>query len=155
MPNLLVTHPPPGVGLQVLAALLVSGAAPASWSEPTPTLALDGYATYYAPGLMERVARNRGISLAGYAGGVALNRAGDLGREVWLQWGYGDVDGPYLAIDCAQFEHFGERQRLARVVEVDAQTAQRRGFYGVGPVPVRVLLADPAKVSVTPFTISP
>lgn len=90
MPSALVHSPPPGLSLRVLSALLL----PAAWSEPTPMTFLDGYATYYAPGLMEKVAANRGIDLQAYLGGVALNRAGDLGRAVWLEWGPGQVEGP-------------------------------------------------------------
>jgi hypothetical protein len=111
---------------------------------------LDGYATYYAPGLMEKVAANRGIDLQAYLGGVALNRAGDLGRAVWLEWGPGQVEGPFLAVDCAQFKHFPERQRLSYVVEVDAGTARRHRFYGAGPVPVRVLFTEPTALAGPP-----
>lgn len=57
----------------------------ALWMEATAEDHLAGEATYYAAGVMERVAAFRGLSLEGYAGGVALNRAGDLGRPVWLE----------------------------------------------------------------------
>jgi len=146
MPSALVHSPPPGLSLRVLSALLL----PAAWSEPTPMTFLDGYATYYAPGLMEKVAANRGIDLQAYLGGVALNRAGDLGRAVWLEWGPGQVEGPFLAVDCAQFKHFPERQRLSYVVEVDAGTARRHRFYGAGPVPVRVLFTEPTALAGPP-----
>ena len=122
--------------------------AAALWSVPTADDWIDGKATYYAPGIMERVAENRGRSLAGYVGGVALNRAGDLGRRVWLEWGEGEIDGPYLVVDCARELHFAEREDARLVVEVDAQTAWRHGFFRVGPVPVRVLFVEPEQVRV-------
>ena len=102
---------------------------------------LEGQATYYSPTLMQQVAENRGLSLEGYAGGVALNRRGDLGRVVWLEFD-GAIDGPFLVVDCARKEHYDSREQRSRVVEVDAQTAMRREFYGVGPVSVKVFFDD-------------
>ena len=102
---------------------------------------LEGQATYYSHGLMERVAENRGMDLTGYMGGIALNRKGDLGRVVWLEWG-SVTEGPFLTVDCARKGHFQAREDDGRVVEVDAQTAQRHGFFGVGPVPVKVIFYD-------------
>ena len=100
---------------------------------------LEGQATYYSHGLMERVAENRGMDLTGYMGGIALNRKGDLGRVVWLEWDDA-VEGPFLVVDCAQRNHY--KSRGNRVVEVDAETAKRHGFFGVGPVPVKVFFYD-------------
>lgn len=115
----------------------------ALWTVPTSEDVVQGRATYYADGLMEQVAANRGLSLSGYRGGVALNRAGDRGRQVWLEWSDGTVAGPYLVVDCAERRHMGERERQGLVVEVDAQTARLRGFYGVGPVAVQVWFVEP------------
>lgn len=126
-----------------MAVTMLALAVAALWTVPSSDDRLDGRATYYDEGLMEQVAANRGKSLEGYAGGVALNRAGDVGRRVWLQWGDGTTTGPHLVVDCANRRHFGERERQGLVVEVDAQTAQRRGFYGVGPVPVAVWFVEP------------
>ena len=77
------------------------------------------------------------MSLAGFVGGVALDRRGDLGRTVWIEWSDGDVDGPFLVIDCAKRKHVG-----GCIVEVDASVAKKRGFYGVDRVPVRVYFYD-------------
>jgi hypothetical protein len=112
-----------------------------AWLLPTSQSTIAGQATYYDPGLMEQVAANRHMDLTGYLGGVALNRAGDLGRDVWLEWEDGTIQGPFLAVDCANRRHFEEREAQGYIVEVDAQTAQERGFYGVGPVDVRVHFA--------------
>ena len=110
------------------------------WSSMSPGN-LEGQATYYSPSLMERVAENRGMDLSGYMGGVALNRRGDLGRVVWLEWDRA-VEGPFLIIDCAKRQHYSIREKKGYVVEVDAETARRHGFYKVGPAPVKVYFDD-------------
>lgn len=119
-------------------ATILAALSPVLWPVPTEEPTIQGGATYYAPGLMEQVAARRGLDLEPYAGGVALNRAGDLGRQVVLQWEDGTITGPYLVVDCARSDHYDDRLRQNYVVEVDAQTAQLRGFFGVGPVPVTV-----------------
>jgi hypothetical protein len=117
---------------------------PALWTVPTSDPSIAGRATYYSPGLMEQVAANRGITLAGYAGGVALNRARDLRRAVWIEWAGGPITGPYLVVDCAaRGTDYELRERLHLILEVDAQTAQARGFFDVGPVPVTVWFTNP------------
>ena len=109
------------------------------WNTSTPVSHLHGEATYMRSGLMEQVAVNKGLSLDGYAGAVALNRAADLGRVVWLSWEDGSVDGPLLVIDCAQRgKHFAARESQRRVVEVSYEIAQLRGLAGYGPRPVTV-----------------
>jgi len=125
-----------------LALLLSFGSASADWTIPTPS-DLAGKATYYAPGLMREVAENRDLNVEGF-GAVALNRAGDLGRVIWLDWGEGP-EGPYLSVDCAQEAHYQDRIAAGRAVEVSAREAKRRGFYGVGPVPVKVLFRLPVE----------
>ena len=111
-----------------------------AWSSTSPSN-LEGRATYYSPGLMRQVAENRGMDLSGYLGGVALNRKGDLGRVVWLEWDDA-VEGPYLVVDCAKRRHYKVREWKNYVVEVDAFTAKRHGFYRVGPHPVKVYFDD-------------
>ena len=108
------------------------------WSTPTEGESIDGLATYYAPRLMQTVADNRGMDLTHYAGGVALNRAGDLGRTVWLEYGSA-VHGPMLVVDCAhRGVHFEDRETKGLVLEVDYRLAREWGMVGVGPVPVKV-----------------
>jgi hypothetical protein len=108
------------------------------WTTPTVAPTISGDATYYVDGLMERVAHYRGLSLAGYAGGIALNRAADLGRAAWLRHD-GELSGPYRVVDCAQWRHYPVRLEMGYVVEVDYQTAKAWGMVGVGPVPVEVI----------------
>lgn len=128
--------------------LLLSASLPGSaWAEPTQETRLAGRATYYRPGLMDEVAINRGLDLDGYLSGVALNRAGDLGRVVWLQWEDGWIAGPFLVVDCAQRgPHFERRLEQGYVVEVPAWVARLQGFYGVGPVAVTVRFDAPYRV---------
>jgi hypothetical protein len=113
-------------------------------------LLAEGDASYYAPGLMERVLEYRldtgrvqpCTQCIGY---VALLDATDMGRLVWLDWGGGSagdgIDGPYLVADCAQAEHRASLVARRRVVEVDWPTAKRHRM--AGPVSVRVLWLPP------------
>ena len=127
------------MGATVLTAALTLAAA--LWLTPTGEPAINGRATYYSPGLMEQVASNRGMNLADYAGGVALNRRADLGRTVWIIHD-GKEYGPFKVIDCArQGADFEERERRGLVVEVSWQ--QGVEWHMLGPVPVRVLFAAP------------
>lgn len=115
----------------------------ALWQIPASDDSLTGLATYYAPGVMEAVAVNRGMSIAGFRGGVALNRAGDLGRTVWLEY-KDEIVGPYLVVDCARRgPHFEERESKRYVVEVDYRLARDWGIVGVGPVPIIVHFYPP------------
>jgi hypothetical protein len=126
------------VGSGLIAALSLAAAL---WSTPTSDQALDGRATYYSQGLMEQVAANRGMSLEGYAGGVALNRAADLRRTVWLEY-QGDITGPYLVVDCAQRgAHYEERERRGLIAEVSFE--QAGAWHMLGPTDVRVLFSLP------------
>ena len=110
------------------------------WSQPTADNYIVGYATYYADGVMDSVIEYRGL---GHADGVALNSAGDLHRWVWLQWSDGTVDGPLPVVDCAQRIHYITRENQNRVVEVSADLAREREFYGVGPEWVIVWFVEP------------
>ncbi len=129
-------------------AVFLAAAILQPWHAPTAVDVLDGMATYYTKGLMEQVAQYRGEDLSHYAGGVALNPAGDLGRVVWLepldtaQGRHNDqIEGPFLVVDCAQAAHYAQRLQQNRVVEVDWETAQRWGMQG--PAPVRVWFHKP------------
>lgn len=102
----------------------------------------DGLATYYAPGLIERVAKTRGIQRGIAVDFVALNRCNDIGKLVWLERD-GVVTGPYRSVDCAQRgQHQEDRERLGRVVEVSYKQASVWSM--IGPIPVRVWYSSPA-----------
>lgn len=111
------------------------------WEEKTPTDILMGEATYYNDGVMRQTILNKGLSLSD---GVALNRKGDIGRTVWLQWGDGSVTGPLQVVDCAQrIGHYEKRERQGRVVDVSAALAKAQGFYKWGPILVMVWFKQP------------
>ena len=112
----------------------------AGWGQPTEPESIQGAATYYSPGTMQQVITNRGMS---YYDGVALNRKGDLGRFVWIQWDDGSIIGPLPVVDCAAEGHYEKRERQGRVVEVSASVAREQGFYGVGPVGATVWFKEP------------
>jgi NAD(P)-dependent dehydrogenase (short-subunit alcohol dehydrogenase family) len=93
---------------------------------------------------MKTAAANQGFTITDkYVDGVALNRKGDKGRDVWILWPSGVVDGPYLSVDCAAAHHYQRRVDQGRIIEVSAVEADRHGFYGVGPVRVTVFFFDP------------
>ncbi len=78
---------------------------PGYWDRtPLPQM---GLATYYGSGVMEwvekyRRGRDQLPPCPECVGNVALLRAGDIGRKVWLQHPNGELYGPFLVIDCAQ-----------------------------------------------------
>jgi hypothetical protein len=119
------------------------------------SLPIAGYAMFYNPNVMQEVVANRlqmgHIAPCGECiGNIALLRAGDLNRRVWLQWPDGTVEGPFLVADVAARHHVP--QLLARnwAVDVDYQTAVRRRM--TGPVWVTVLGSPPAnQQSTQPF----
>ena len=65
----------------ILAAAILLTQAADEWQAPSTEPIISGRASYYAPGLMDIVAHNRGLDLQGYAGGVAMMRAGDIGHD--------------------------------------------------------------------------
>jgi hypothetical protein len=120
--------------MTILAAALM-------WQEATPGPFIDGLATFYSKGTMEQVAHNRGISLDGAVDYVAMNRAGDLHRLVWIEY-EGRLYGPYRVADCAgRGRDYQMRERLGRIVEVSWEQAQAWEMRGPGEV--RVWLAPP------------
>jgi hypothetical protein len=117
-----------------------------SYTAQSP-LPVRGRAMYYNPGIMTEVLSYR-LQLkqvedcGNCVGYVALLRAGDLNRRVWLQWNDGTVEGPFLVIDVAARHHVPSLLARNWVVDVDYQTAMRRGMNQ--PIPVTVLAAPPA-----------
>lgn len=80
-------------------------------------------------------------SIPACIGYAALLRAGDINRRIWLQWEGGAVEGPFLVIDAAAGQPVDLLLSRSWVVDVDYETALRRGMGG--PVPVTIL-ARPA-----------
>ena len=128
---------------------------PGYW-EQTP-LPLTGLATFYAPGMMEyvfdyRQAQGEVPECLDCVGTVALLRAGDLGRKVWLQPPDGEPVGPFLVIDCA---HTGDIEMLlARdwAVDVSYELGQLWGMDR--PLAGVTVLEDPAdRGPITPLRV--
>ncbi len=136
---------------------------PGYW-EQTP-LPQTGQATYYAPGLMEYVEgvrRERGQlpECPECVGAVALLRAGDIGRKVWLQPPGSEGVGPFLVIDCAHREDVVPLLDRNWVVDVSYEVGQ---FWGMDrPLDGVTVYADPADAGAvsllaapTPFVVDP
>ena len=119
------------------------------YSEPTP-LPITGLAMYYAPQVMDRVERyrervNKIEACEECIGRVALLRAGDLGRLVWIQVGKGKIEGPFQVLDVAARHHIPDLLRRNWVVDVDYETAKRWGMRG--PIEVTIYAEPPEKLA--------
>ena len=123
------------------------------WTQLTPTyweqtpLPLTGYAMYYNPGVMEPVVqyryRTKEIDVcADCVGHVALLRAGDINRRVWVQLADGSVEGPFQVVDVAARHDIPQLLQRGWAVDVDYETAQRWGLNR--PKPVTILSEPPA-----------
>ena len=137
---------------QALTVSQRAGATPTSWTQLSPSyyestpLPVSGLAMYYAPNVMENVAqyRLRVDKIEGCeecVGSVALLRAGDLDRKVWIQQEGGEVEGPFQVLDVAARHHIPSLLARNWVVDVDYDTAMRWGMRG--PVPVTILGEPP------------
>ncbi|MFN3980570.1 MAG: hypothetical protein ACK4SA_09325 [Caldilinea sp.] len=123
-----------------------------AYSEPTP-LPVTGLAMYYAPRVMDSVASyrervNNIEECEECIGRVALLRAGDIGRHVWIQVGDGAVEGPFQVLDVAGRHHIPDLLRRNWVVDVDYETAMRWGMRG--PIEVTVYAEPPDRIAKLP-----
>lgn len=118
---------------------------PGYW-EQTP-LPHTGLATFYAAGMMEHVLAVRGghgqvLRCDECVGTVALLRAGDIGRKVWLQPLGGERVGPFLVIDCARREDIPPLVARNWAVDVSYELGALWGMDR--PLDGVMVLADPA-----------
>ena len=152
--------------LVLLAAVSARAQAPEfSYWERTP-LPQQGLATYYNPGVMEEVLNYR---LAAQdidpcpecVGTVALLRAGDIGRRVWLQPPGADPVGPFLVVDCSRRQDFQPLLDRNWVVDVSFEVGQ---YWGMNrPLEDVIVFEDPADLVPgravnripTPFVVAP
>jgi hypothetical protein len=123
-----------------------------AYSEPTP-LPVTGLAMYYAPRVMDGVAFyrervNKIEECEECIGRVALLRAGDIGRHVWIQVGNGAVEGPFQVLDVAGRHHIPDLLRRNWVVDVDYETAMRWGMRG--PIEVTVYAEPQDRIAKRP-----
>jgi hypothetical protein len=110
-----------------------------------------GEATYYNPGIMERVRdyRLRAGQIARCADcvdSVALLECRHLGKKVWLRHPKGEVVGPLQVVDCAARKHAPALRRRQWVADVSYQLGHDR-WKMRGPLRgVTVLWAPPARI---------
>jgi len=97
------------------------------------------HAKHYRPGLMEQVARNRGITrLAGDTVLASRPSCTTIGQRFLVRFRIGPWERA-LQVDCSRPGRDATRHLRARlVVEVDYQTAVRHGFSREGHVPAQV-----------------
>ncbi|MBN1485737.1 MAG: hypothetical protein JXA37_13570 [Chloroflexia bacterium] len=126
-------------------------------SEPTPLpmppqprqieLLGDGWAAHYAPEVMSRVINSRlqgGVyprlfpfDSRHYVGFVARPDCGEVGQEVWLDFGKGWV-GPFLVTDCARSWDRAYIEDRGIVAELDYKSAEEFGVTRTGGHKARV-----------------
>jgi hypothetical protein len=150
----------------LLAAVTTRAQAPEfGYWEPSP-LPIQGLATYYNPGIMEYVQEYR--LRAGdidpcpeCVGSVALLRAGDIGRKVWLQPPGRDPVGPFLVVDCARRQDVIPLLQRNWAVDVSYEVGQ---YWGMNrPLDGVIVFEDPADAVPgrstnripTPFAVAP
>lgn len=96
-------------------------------------LPVRGHTTYYNPGIMDEVVAYRRkagdiTACPECIGTIALVRAGDINRRVWLQIDEDTVEGPFLVVDCAARRDVPRLLRSGWGVDLDYQTAKRWDF---------------------------
>jgi hypothetical protein len=140
----------------VLPPAQVDGLTPGYW-EQTP-LPQTGLATFYAPGMMEHVLDVRDgygqvLRCPECVGTVALLRAGDIGRKVWLQPPGGEKIGPFLVIDCARQVDVWPLVDRNWVVDVSYELGELWGMNR--PLDSVTVLADPSDESYSGVATGP
>ncbi len=147
-------------GVLLLCLLLLTAAGPAQgqaltpdWQDIVPgywersALPVTGLATYYAAGLMESVQWRREsygqlAACPECVGAVALLRAGDIGRKVWLQPPDGEPVGPFLVVDCARRQDVIPLLSRNWAVDISYELGQIWGM--TRPLDGVTVLEDPA-----------
>jgi hypothetical protein len=129
---------------------------PGYW-EQTP-LPHTGLATFYAAGMMEhvldvRAGHGQALRCDECVGTVALLRAGDIGRKVWLQPPGGERAGPFLVIDCARREDIPPLVARNWAVDVSFEVGQLWGMDR--PLAGVTVLADPASEGAAGWIAAP
>lgn len=123
----------------------------AGYSSQVPKNPDKGKAAFYGAGLMNQVLKNRKswgqINPANkitdcegkdpkYAGCIALLRAGDIDREVYMKGPTGRVEGPFLVVDVAARQDIACLLERSWVVDVDRETGKRWGMQGLVDVKI-------------------
>jgi hypothetical protein len=99
-----------------------------TWYREMPQYTV-GRAVWYAPHLMNSTALMRDMDLEGFAGGIATNSAGMMGKVAWLKRPNHSWEGPFLIVDVGQRNHaYHQAINVKSIVEVDFETALRWGI---------------------------
>jgi hypothetical protein len=126
----------------------------ANWQKLEPTywgqtpLPITGLAMFYSPRVMDGVVsyrlRNGNVDACPECVGyVALLRAGDINRRVWIKFPDNTYEGPFQVTDVAARGDIPGLLRRSWAIDVDWPTARRWGMNG--PVPVTILDQPPAE----------
>lgn len=76
-----------------------------SWTIPYPKHTI-GVATFYAPGVMETVMKNRGLELRSHKGALVTLSCDHIGESAWIKRPGTGWEGSWLIVDCVQPYHF-------------------------------------------------
>ena len=120
------------------ALLALAGGSPATSEASVAQGVRNGHAVYYAPGVFNVVARNRGMAMRqdvdGYA---AVIDCGQIGRIIKARLNGRKLE-TYQVLDCSAPRDRARHQRIGLVIEVDYQSAVRNGFVRLGRAPAQV-----------------
>ncbi|HRJ40579.1 MAG: hypothetical protein KJZ86_02255 [Caldilineaceae bacterium] len=122
---------------------VVDSLRPSYWA--ASILPAQGLAMYYNPGVFQRVldfryAHNHISQCAECIGYVALLRAGDMDRRVWLKRQNRIAEGPFWVVDVAARRDIPGLLSRHWVVDIDHKTAMR--WRMAGPIPITVYAAE-------------
>jgi|GEM_PF-1898757 len=122
---------------------VVDNLRPSYWdASPLP---VQGVAMYYNPGVFQRVLdfryKNDHVTECDECiGYVALLRAGDIDRRVWLQRAGRRPEGPFWVVDVAARKDIPALLSRNWAADIDYRTAMR--WRMAGPIPITVYAAD-------------
>lgn len=122
---------------------VVAGLRPGYWD--ASILPVQGVAMYYNPGVFQQVLDFRYehdhiTACDECIGYVALLRAGDIDRRVWLQRQGRIAEGPFWVVDVAAQRDIPGLLEREWVVDIDHNTAMR--WRMAGPIPITVYAAE-------------
>ena len=127
------------MGKFILAAALLWGLVPApAANAKTMGAEKRGIAVYYNPGVMERVAANRGLRKPAIADGMAsVPDCSQIGKIAFASVNGGLVER-YFIVDCSAPRDVARHLQMGLVLEVDYQSAVRHNFHRNGSAPAVV-----------------